>query len=343
MEKFCVGIDISKDHLDCCLGQTDASQIHTIIKHKRFSNELSGFEELVKWESEYCTSSNVMFVMEATGIYYENLAFFLSDLKLELSVLLPNIAKNYSRSLNVKTKTDDKDAEVLCKLGLERKLTIWQMPTKIMRTLKLLTREFREIKSKLTQSKNQLHAMKYGYNSPDSGIERVTRQIALLNTQLLEIEAEIKALVMTDSDFYVRIQKICTIPGVSFMTSVTIIAETNGFSLIRNAKQLTSYAGLDVQHNQSGQKNGKSRISKKGNRFIRFSLYMPAMSACRFNPTLSCFYTSLSSRKGAKKIAITAVARKLLIQIYTLWKNNETYDPEYEIKKVDKHEPVYTG
>lgn len=344
MEKICMGIDVSKDYLDCCLGKMDALQNQTIIKKQRLKNEDAGFKEMLEWQQQHCSDSRVLFVMEATGVYYENLAFYLSDVQQELSVLLPNAVKYYSRSINVKTKTDGKDSEVLCKLGLERKLTAWQMPTKIMRDLKFLTREYRDHKTKLTQSKNQLHAYAHSHQSPASTQRRLHKQIALLEAQVLEIEAEIRVLVISDTVFSERVQKICTIPGISFITSVCIIAETNGFSLIKNAKQLVSYAGLDIQQNQSGQKQGKSRISKKGNRFIRLSLYMPAMCASRYNPIMKRFYDSLSARKEVKKVAITAVARKLLVLIYTLWKQDQEFNPEYELhKKVDKLLPVYAG
>ena len=95
-----------------------------------------------------------------------------------------------------------------------------------LRMIKFLTREFREIKSKLTQSKNQLHAMKHGYNSPDSCIRRVNRQIALLNTQLLEIEAEIRLWLCQTVSFMSGFKRYARYRAL-FMTSVTIIAGTN--------------------------------------------------------------------------------------------------------------------
>ena len=97
-----------------------------------------------------------------------------------------------------------------------------------------------------------------------------------------------------------------------------------------NAKQLTSYAGLDIVHNQSGLSIRKTRISKKGNRFIRQSLFMPALSACKHNRKLKLLYDRLVLKKNVKKIGIIAVSRKLLILIYTLWKNNVQYIPNYQ-------------
>ena len=343
MEKHCVGIDVTMDFLDCCFGTSDSFQNQKFGKSKRFGNTQEGFKELLKWVNQQKLVTELVFVMEATGVYYEHLAYFLSEHECNLSVLLPNIVKHYSKSLNVKTKTDCKDSEVLCRLGLERKLVNWNMPTKIMRNLKFFSREYREIKYKINQIKNQLHARQHSHDCPSSTEKRMNRQLALLETQVVEIEAELRVLVMSDSEFYEKIQKVCSIPGVSFITVVCIVAETNAFALITNTRQLASYAGLDIQQNQSGNRIGKTRISKKGNSFIRHSLYMPALCASRFNPIMKDFYNNLKDRKPAKKIAVTAVARKLLVLIYILWKNNDVFNSSYEQKKVDRVAPAHTG
>jgi len=84
--------------------------------------------------------------------------------------------------------------------------------------------------------------------------------------------------------------------------------------------------------NQSGLFKGKTRISKKGNSHIRTALYLPAMSAVRSNLRLKQFYEKIKETKIVCKIGLIAVARKLLILIYTLWKNNVEYDPNLNVK-----------
>ena len=128
--KQCVGIDVSKDSLDCCMGSLNDDQQETFSKTKKFLNNEAGFHQLLKWVNSERRSS-VVFVMEATGVYYENLAYWLHDHDEKLSVLLPNKVKHYAKSLNIKTKTDSKDARVLSQLGLERRVEHWQVPSKI--------------------------------------------------------------------------------------------------------------------------------------------------------------------------------------------------------------------
>lgn len=343
MEKQCIGIDVSKDSLDCCLGFSDAAHNQRFLRTRRFDNNHNGFAELLKWVKCSKRAGEPLFVMEATGVYYENLAYYLSSKGKDLSVLLPNLVKHYARSRNVKTKTDGRDAQVICQLGLERNHRLWEPPTKMMREIKSLAREYRELKSKITQSKNQLHAHTSAHSCPTGTKRRLEKLIALLELQALEIETELRTLTMADPLFHQRMQNVCTIPGVAFLTAICIVAEANGFLLVGNARRLASYAGLDIQQNQSGNKNGKTRLSKKGNSYIRAALYMSALSAKKHNPRLKDFYQRIQERKPAKKIAVAAVMRKQLLLIYTIWKNNTGFEPDYEQKKADRIAPACTG
>ncbi len=127
---------------------------------------------------------------------------------------------------------------------------------------------------------------------------------------------------------------------ISFISAATVVGETLGFASIVNAKQLGSYAGYDVVLRESGNFKGKTRISKKGNIHIRAVLHMPSMTCVRCNPTLKQFYNRLKPKKAKPLVALIAVQRKLLILMYTLWKNEEAYDAQYETKKQQKHEAL---
>lgn len=123
------------------------------------------------------------------------------------------------------------------------------------------------------------------------------------------------------------------IKGVGILTIATIIAENQGFENFTNVKQLVSYTGLDVVKRESGTSiKGKTKISKKGNKYIRRALYMPAIVACRYNENLRNTYVNIITRKVSKMIGVVAVQRKLLILIYTLWNKNEHYIDGYRTK-----------
>lgn len=131
-----------------------------------------------------------------------------------------------------------------------------------------------------------------------------------------------------------EIKNIISIPGIGKLTAVIVLAETNGFELIRNKKQLTSYAGLDVKEKQSGTSvRGKPRISKKGNRSLRKAMYLPSLSAVKYDENFKGQYVRIVSKHGIKKKGLIAVQRKMLELIYTLFKNKTVYDKNYESKK----------
>lgn len=124
---------------------------------------------------------------------------------------------------------------------------------------------------------------------------------------------------------------ISSIPGIGNLTAVTIIAETNGFELITNKKQLVSYAGLDVKEKTSGTSvKSKPRISKRGNRNLRKVMHFPALAAIRTDERFRYIFLRLVSRHGIKMKAIVAIQRKLLELTFILWKNNSYYNPGHE-------------
>ncbi|MCL4539270.1 MAG: IS110 family transposase [Bacteroidetes bacterium] len=333
--KQVVGIDVSKDSLEVSFGTLSSHAEKELSVSISFSNNVIGFRKLLSWtkKNKVTDTCPVVFVMEATGVYYENLAYFLNDHQEQVVVLLPNKTKNYAKTLDLKSKTDKIDSRMLTQFGLERKFNLWHVPTPLLKDLKILCREYSSMTKTTVQIKNQLHAKGYSYKPPKGTVSRLKQQLKFSERQLTQIEQEIEELLSQDPDLNGKINKIAAIKGVGIMTAIRVVAETNGFALIENGKQLASYVGLDVVHNQSGNRERKSSISRKGNKFIRQALYMPAICACRYDKTLKDYYIRLAMRKNIKKIAVVAAERKLLLLIYTLWKNNSQYDPDYLLNK----------
>ena len=145
-----------------------------------------------------------------------------------------------------------------------------------------------------------------------SSINRIKKRIALLNKQEKEIQQEIAKMAKEDQEVSSSIEVIRSIPGVGLLTAVTVLAETNGFELIRNKRQLTSYAGFDVKEKQSGTSvRGKARISKRGNRYLRKAMHLPALAAIRHSDRFKGIFVRLVSKHGIKMKAAVAVQRKL--------------------------------
>jgi len=334
--KQVVGIDIAKDTFSVRFGTISDRQEERFLASAAFPNEKRGFRKLLEWTRKQIISPDapLWFVMEATGAYYEHVAYFLNEHDQQLAVLLPNKVKHFAKTLEGKSKTDRLDARSICQFGLERPLHAWQAPSPQMKLLKELSREYNAVQEMATQVKNQLHAKDHTYQPSPETTQRLRAQLQLFQKQLRSIEQQLRSLVNDDDDLRRRIANITSVKGIGFMTAVTAVAETNGFALITSEKQITSYAGLDIVIRESGKQQGKPALSKKGNRHLRRAVFMPALAACRFNPALRAFYLRLVRTKASKKVALLAVARKLLCLIYILWKKNVPYDPDYRHQNI---------
>ncbi|BAU53593.1 Transposase IS116/IS110/IS902 family protein [Mucilaginibacter gotjawali] len=332
--KQVVGIDIAQTELVVSLGRMNHDTGIDIFAFKTFANNAIGFKDLLAWVNKLAAKEiRVRYVMEATGVYHEKLAYYLSDQGQEVSIVLPNKISNYFRTLDVKTITDKTASQAICRFGLERKLEIWQKPKKIFKDLKQLTRERDQLIADRVVLKNQLHAEKAEAFPNESSIKRVTKRIQLIDKQELEIRAELAAIVKQDTELVKKIDTITTIPGVGKLTAVIVLAETNGFELIKSKKQLVSYSGMDIRLKDSGTSvKGKPRISKKGNRHLRKAMYMPALAAMRFNEHHKTVFVRLVSKHGIKMKAAVAVQRKILELIYVIYKTDKAFDKDY-VKK----------
>lgn len=301
-------------------------------KVTNFPNEKTGFNQFLRWvNSEINKSVELVFLMEATGVYYESLAHHLFRLKKTVHVALPNTTKHYFSSLNVKTKTDAIDAKWLSQFGAERNHKTWIPPLPLVIELRNLTRYHVQLQEQRTSLGNIKHSKDCSHDVQKFILQSNKNLIAQIDKEIAKCKIEIERLVMSDELLKSKVQKLLTIKGVGLMTIATILAETMCFERFQNTKQLVSFAGYDVVQRESGTSiKGQTRISKKGNRYIRNALYFPAMVSWRYNPQLKEAYIRINMKKSSKMIGQVAVQRKLLVLIFTLWKNDTIFDPDYK-------------
>jgi transposase len=328
------GIDIAKDSFVATLTILFKGQIVKHLGTKKFKNNREGFEEFYNWcKGLQKRVFEINFTMEATGVYYESLAYYLFDKEVTVHVLLPNKVKKFAESLNIKSKTDKIDSKILGQMGVERVLEKWNPGSKIYMHMRTLSRERQQLIKERTIVKNQLHAEEHTGFPIKTTMRRMKNRIKYLDKQIGGIERELEIIVSKDEYVSGKVKKITTTPGLAFKTVVAVIAETQGFVNISNIRQLNSYAGYDISIKESGKWKGKARISKKGNSHIRQAMYMPSLSSIQHSETYKTFYERINERKACGLIAGTAVQRKLLGLIYTLWKNDTEYIENYEIEK----------
>jgi transposase len=328
MIKYSLGIDMASKKFDACLSVIDASQKVTIKASRQFSNNLAGFKDLVNWVNKNHKQKEIRLVtcMEATGIYYEQCALFLNDLGFCVSVILPNKAKKYLQSLGLKSKTDSIDAKGLAQMGAEQNLNKWNPMGEYFYLLRSLTRQLQNIQELKTVATNQLHSLSLGMYEMKFVIKQQKKIIAEYDKMIVSLNATIVKHIQSNEVVAEKVNKITAIKGVGLLTVAVLLAETNGFELFTSTSQLVSFSGYDVVENQSGNHRGKTKISKKGNSRIRRALFMPAFSSVRYNESvLKNLYERVFERSRIKMKAYVAVQKKLLVLIYSLWKNDEIF------------------
>ncbi len=333
--KQAVGVDVAQKELVTTLGRLYDDLTIELYAYKVFRNNKTGIISLLKWVKSLVNDEvEFRFVMEATGVYHQKFAYFLEEKGFDLSIVLPNKISNYMRTLDIKTITDRTASQAISRFGLERKLNIWKRPNKIYKELQQLTRERDQIVDERTIIKNQLHAENVEAEPNKRSIKRMKARIRFLNSQEKEVKIDIEDIVNNEAILKQEIEDICTIPGVGYLTAITVLAETNGFELIRNKRQLTSYAGLDIREKISGTSvKGKPKISKKGNRNLRKAMHLPSLSSVKYNKDHKELYVRLVSKSGIKMKGLVAVQRKLLELIYVINKNKTTFKHNYEQEK----------
>ena len=286
------GIDVSKDKLDAAL-TSDGSKI---LSTATFQNSILGFQKLNDWVLKHSKGfTNVHFCIEATGIYHEELSELLQENEsFIVSVINPFQAKAFAGSRLQRTKNDKVDANLLaCFCAISR-------PRETVRTKE-------EIKT-------------------------LRKLVRTLNYQIEE-RAKYKMKLHVDifPELKKQIELLESIPGIGSRTSFQILAELHsedGKNI--NASAQVAHAGLAPREYQSGSSvKGKPRICKTGNKRLRKALYMPAMTAMRYNKHLSEFYQRLLSNGKPKMVALIAVMRKLLVLSVGVLNNGVSFDQNW--------------
>ena len=340
--KYGLGIDMAMKKFDACISIIDKQQ-HVMIRAQcSFNNNKKGFETFILWVTKNTKLAiPAVYLMEATGIYYEQLAWFLHNKNCSVSVVLPNKAKKYKEALGLKSKNDRIDAKGLAQMACEQNNTTWKPLTGNIYLLRLITRQIQSVSGQATVLKNQLHALQHGMYR-DKAIEKMyARQLDILQKNKKSLQLRVEQIVEKDEILKKKFKNIGKIKGLGLQNLAVIVAETNGFTAFENIAQLVSYAGYDVVENQSGKRSGKTKISKKGNSHIRRCLHFPAFNMIKYEVApFKNLYERVYERNKIKMKAYTAVQKKLLEFIYILWKKDEAFDPNYQDKKSREVEPV---
>ena len=309
-----LGIDISKLTFDV---------VNQLGKHMQYSNDSKGFNKFTKTIRE-----NSLCVMEVTGIYHQQLAKFLHSKNVDVSVVNPLRIKRFSQMHLRRNKTDKADASIISKYAQSQELNLWT-PTpesiEVSKDLIQIIEQYIEFRAGL---KNKLDGLK-SKKASTLLINSVIEQIKNITVSIDQLQKELDEIVKKyDSTL---LSNIKSIKGIGSRTANLLIVLTEGFGSFENAKQLSSFFGLAPTETTSGTSiNGKKSISKMGNPLVRKKLYMCSLQASRCNRTCVDLYQRLLAKGKSKKLALIAVANKLLKIVFAISKSGLPYDNKYK-------------
>jgi transposase len=302
-------IDVSKDKLDL-----DAA---ALALPAQLGNDHAGFRQLIKAAKKY--PGAVQFVFEATGPYHLGLALALWEAKIPLSVLNPARVRHFAKAQG-KAKTDPLDTQVIGDFARSFRPQPTSAPDPVRRELTELLQRRDGLISSRAAEQNRLGQCRHKIIK-----SQIRHMMAQLAEQIDQLDGLIKKLVSTSQELEAKVKALCQVKGVGQLTAVTLLITLPELGTL-GRKRIARLVGLAPLNDDSGKQKNK-RLIQGGRKRPRCALYMPALTASRHHPVLKEFYQRLLKAGKLKKVALTAVMRKLLICLNTRLRKLALSDP----------------
>jgi transposase len=306
------GVDVAKAELMIGHGESE-----TLLRIENTP------QAIAVWLAQLPTGSWV--AMEASGHYHQMLAHMAHAAGMVVYVLNPQLIKHYGRAVGMRGKTDRLDAQLIARYVLREhsKLRIWEPPAPGADALsRLLVRRQALVNARqmLAQSLSGLAELKAPRQALMASFKRMLTQVELLiRTEIARVPA-MAALH----------RRLISIVGIGPIVAAQLVASLSALRFTR-ADSFIAYTGLDPRPDDSGQRRGRRRLSKRGHGLLRCLLYNAGMAAARsklFKPT----YLQLRDRGLQSTEAIVILARKLARIAFALYQSGTTFDAQRHVK-----------
>jgi len=308
MTSVIVGIDVGKSNLDVAVAGNGSV--------REWSNDERGRRVLSGWLSEQGVE---LVVVEASGGIESALVSELVEQSIPVAVVNPTRVRSFARAAGQLAKTDPIDARMIARFGATMKPKAKAIRDQAQLALSQQVTRRRQMVQMVTAEKNRaqtaLGAMK----------EQIERHIAWLQSEIEQLEHEINQAIMADPAWQETSERLQSMPGVGAVTAATLVAELPELGRL-NRQKIAALVGLAPFNHDSGKRRGQRRIFG-GRASVRTVLYMAALSAIRCNPVIRAFYQRLVDKGKAKKVAITACMRKILVILNTMAKTGQAWRP----------------
>ncbi len=300
-----VGVDVSKDQLD----------VFVRDRHFVVANDPEGYEKLVRRLDKYTVR---LVAMEATGGYEAGLAVALSERGVPLAIVNPRQVRYFARAKGALAKTDKIDARMLADFAVAMDIQPQVLPDAAQTYLRELVDRRRSVVWMLTDEKNRLAKTRH-----DRIRDRIANSINNLEEELAELDRELDSTIKGSPIYEKKAKLMQSVPGVGPGTTGVLLAELPELGTTSH-KSIAMLVGVAPLNRDSGTLRGKRTIYG-GRRRVRAALYMATLSAIRHNPPLKAVYERLVAAGKAKKTALVAVMRKLLVTLNALLRKEEPW------------------
>ena len=306
-EQTYVGIDVSKEQLDVAVQPGEA--------HWTVSNDEKGIGRLV---SELKPLEPALVVLEATGGLELPVAAELATADIPVAVVNPRHVRDFAKAGGRLAKTDRLDAQVLAHFGLAIRPRARRLPDAETQALEAQLARRRQVVTMITAEKNRLGT---ATKSVHKGIQR---HIAWLEKDLAKLDDGLGDTIRQSPLWRMRDDLLKSVPGVGQVLSVTLLAELPELGTL-NRRQIASLVGVAPINRDSGKMRGH-RTVWGGRARVRQVLYMATLSATKSNPVIRAFYERLCAAGKAKKSALTACMRKLLVILNSIIRHGTSWE-----------------
>jgi transposase len=312
-----VGIDVSKATFDVCMEGNGS------YSHYHFSNDKDGFQKLLLLMKD---SNDYQVVMEASGPYYLRLATYLYESAVLVSVVNPLVIRRFCQMRLSRAKTDKKDAKMIALYAKAEHPPVWEPDAGYVQELRQIQAAIKGLEKSRISMERQMEAFSQNPIASKEAIKALKTSCKTLEKQIKMLEQKMEQLV---GNYHgALLSNLKSIPGIGKKTAMQLIVASGAFRKFSNAKQLISYFGLSPRIFVSGTSvKGKAKITKMGMSRIRAMLYVCAWSAKKHNKACKEFYERLLAKGKSKRLALIAVANKLIRQAFAIATNNQTYQP----------------
>lgn len=312
-----LGIDLAKRSFDATLLTSTGAQHYT-----SFANTPDGFAELAAWLAPHC-SAPLHACMEATNVYWLDLAAFLHAAGHTVSVVNPARIKGFALATLQRNKTDQLDSALIAAFCLKHQPSAWKPQTEAEQHVRALVRHRDDLLQTQLQQQNRLRDCR------DELVRRsLEKLLKAIGEELATVEQEIERELSAQSQSKSNLALLDSIVGIGLLTAAKLPAEMPNLGEYESAKAAAADVGLSPSAYQSGTSvRRRSRMSKVGKANVRAARYWPAITAKQHCPAMRAFAERLAARGKPKMVIIGAVMRKLMHICYGVLKHQTPYDP----------------